>query len=472
MSVLSARRSAAVKSRLLVIGAAFWSILVLGMMTGTSLSRASLFRARSSSRHATCVHGGYRRRVNAKHCKASKSKHAQSHNRVVKASEKHPGVSEQPRSSTTPADEPPATKQVPPAEKAPSVNPVRTPPPLEKPPLAETPPVETPPVETPPAETPPAETPPVETPPAEPAPFRFFAPTSFWNTPVSANAPLDSNSASAVAALNTEELAELLAKRGPAIDTTSWSVPIYTVPANQPAVRVTLLNHVVPNLQAAWSEVPLPANAHPAGGTDGHLVVWQPSTDRMWEFWRLEKNGEEWRASWGGAMQGVSSNVGVYGSEAWPGASTAWGASASSLPLVGGLVTLEDLQMGKINHALAISVPNVLKGVYASPALRTDGTSTQPWSLPEGAHLRLDPTLDLASLHLPRMTLMLAEAAQRYGIYVRDKASNLAFYAEDPTPTGSNPYAGPGGYFEGQSASKLLTSFPWSHLQLLAMELH
>jgi hypothetical protein len=67
---------------------------------------------------------------------------------------------------------------------------------------------------------------------------------------------------------------------------------------------------------------------------------------------------------------------------------------------------------------------------------------------------------------------MLAEAAQRYGIFVRDQAEEPVFYAQDPTPTGTNPYAGAHGYFEGKSPSQILASFPWSHLQLLKMELH
>ena len=107
--------------------------------------------------------------------------------------------------------------------------------------------------------------------------------------------------------------------------------------------------------------------------------------------------------------------------------SAGWGASATSLSIAGGLITLEDLEKGQINHALAIAIPNARGGVYASPAQRTDGYSTEPLSLPEGAHLRLDPNLDLASLHLPRLTLMIAEAAQRYGIVVRDSAANVAF---------------------------------------------
>jgi hypothetical protein len=301
-------------------------------------------------------------------------------------------------------------------------------------------------------------------------PFRFFSPSSFWNEPVPADAPVDPSSTAAMSAFDKEIHAEK-PNGNPTINTVRWSVPIYTVPKDQPTVRVELLNRSKA-LQAAWDAVPLPPSAKPAAGTDKHLVVWQPSTDRLWEFWRLAKTAEGWHASWGGAMKNVSSDPGAYGPEAWPGADSHWGGSASSLSLAGGLITLEDLEDGQINHALAMEIPNVRAGVYASPAKRDDGTSTSPLSLPEGAHLRLEPSLDLAALHLPRSTLMLAEAAQRYGIFVRSRGENVAFYGQDPIPTGTEPYGGPGGYFEGQYPSQLLASFPWNHLQLLKMELH
>jgi hypothetical protein len=244
------------------------------------------------------------------------------------------------------------------------------------------------------------------------------------------------------------------------------------VPASQATVRVALVNNTAAALQAAWTAVPLPSNAQPAAGTDEHLVVWQPSTNKMWEFWGLEKPKGTWQASWGGAMENVSSDKGVYGPEAWAGASASWGASASSLPIAGGLITFEDLERGVINHALAIAVPNVREGQFASPAQRTDGASIGPTTLPEGAHLRLEPGLNLAALHLPPFTLMLAKAAQRYGIIVRDRASNIAFYGQDPIPLGIEPYTGSTGYFEGKSPVQLLASFPWSHLEVLKMELH
>jgi hypothetical protein len=300
-------------------------------------------------------------------------------------------------------------------------------------------------------------------------PFRFFGGGSVWNRQLSGSAVLDASSAGVVGVLDAQVVASEQARKGVYINTTAWSVPVYTVPAGQPTVRV-LLNKANASrnpLQAAWAAVPLPAGAVPAKGTDRHLVVWQPSTDKLWEFWAFEWTAAGPAAQWGGAMANVSQSSGAYDLSSWPGANVLWGASASSLSIAGGLITLEDLEKGQINHALAMAVPNPRAGVFAAPAQRTDGWSTEPMSLPEGAHLRLDPNLDLASLHLPRLTLMLAEAAQRYGIIVRDTASNLTFYAQDPTPTGTNPYAGANGFFEGKTPQQITAAFPWNHLQLL-----
>ncbi len=306
-----------------------------------------------------------------------------------------------------------------------------------------------------------------------PVPFRFFSPTSIWNRPLSSNGPLDPHSAQYVAAFDALIAGEEQTGHGPWINTSSYSVPIYTVPADQPTVRVTLTRPLPePALQRAFAAVPLPPTAQPATGTDGLLVVWQPSSDRLWEFWRLVQGPGGWSATWGGAIQHVSRASGVYGSHAWPGAQPWWGASASSLSLVGGLITLEDLQRGEINHALTMSIPNVRADLFAAPARRTDGKSTEPLALPEGAHLRLNPSLNLEALHLPRLTLMMARAAQRYGIYVRDGARNVTFDAQDPVPTGTEPYAGAGGYFEGSLPAALLAPFPWSHLELLKLQLH
>jgi hypothetical protein len=302
--------------------------------------------------------------------------------------------------------------------------------------------------------------------------FRFFSPASFWNRALSQREELDPRSSELVSGLASEAAAEEASETGPWISTKRFSVPIYRVPADQPQMPVRLAGHPADGaLRAAWRKVPLPAGALPGAGSDKHLVVWQPHTDRLWEFWHLERTGGGWVAGWGGAIDDVSSDPGVYNRRAWPGSEPWWGASASSLSIAGGLITFEDLEAGEINHALSISLPEIRAGVYALPARRSDGESSSPASLPEGAQLRLDPRLDIGALGLPRLTRMIAAAAQRYGIFVRDGAGDVTFYAQDPTPTGADPFAGPGGYFEGLTPIELLSDFPWRHLRVLRMRL-
>ena len=284
-------------------------------------------------------------------------------------------------------------------------------------------------------------------------PFRFFAPDSVWNRPVPASARLAPRSADLIATFDAEIAHEALAKHGPTINTIFYSVPIYTVPANQPTVMVQLVNHSPePVLQSAWDAVPLPANAQPAAGTDKHLVVWQPSTNRLWEFWRLEQTPTGWQAGWGGAIQSALLTRVPTGPKPGPGRAPDTPRKQASLSIAGGLITLEDLELGQINHALAMAIPNVRVGVYAAPAHRSDGKSTEPLALPEGAHLRLNPNLNLAALHLPRLTLILARAAQRYGIVIRDKASNVTLYAQDSQfPPGPNRTLAPAATSKGKA---------------------
>ena len=173
-------------------------------------------------------------------------------------------------------------------------------------------------------------------------------------------------------------------------------------------------------------------------------------------------NGQ-WHARWGGEMNDVSQTPGYF---EHTGLTSNWGATATGLPLLGGLVTLADLKRGYINHALAIALVETARARYAWPAQRTDGSTFTPnvVGIPEGTRFRLDPRLNIAKLHLSPIDRMLARAAQKYGIVVRDKAGAVVFYGQDPVGQPSNPWsemfgtAGPG---------SVLAQFPWSHLEAL-----
>lgn len=299
----------------------------------------------------------------------------------------------------------------------------------------------------------------------------LFAPSSFWNKRLAADAALDATSATLIQALTAEVQRERAAGIGPWIGAGSGSTPVYRVPEDQPRVRVRLDKLTSPGAKAlrrAFASVPMPRNAKPAPGADGHLTVWQPSTDRLWEFFKARREGSTWHADWGGAIRNVSKSPGYYTKSAWPGATRSWGATATSLPIVGGTMLLDELKRGRVDHALALNLPAPRSGEFAWPAQRSDGTGP-PTALPEGARIRLDPAVNIDDLGLPKLGRTIARAAQRYGMVVRDQTGHgMSLWAE-AAPAGSPRSLGD--YLKGKTPAEVLANFPWDRMQVLKMNL-
>jgi hypothetical protein len=299
---------------------------------------------------------------------------------------------------------------------------------------------------------------------------RLFSLTSVWNQRVAPTARLDPSSGTLVANLLAEVRGERATGTGPLIQAGRASTPLYRVGAAQARVRVRLDDRQVSGhtaLRRALAAVPIPANAKAGAKPQRYLSIWQPATDTLWELRGVRKLANRWHARWGGAMRKVSKNRGYYTRAAWRGASPSWGATPSSLPSVAGAILTDDLRAGLIRHALALNVPAPRADVFTWPAQRTDGDGAAP-TLPEGAHLRLDPDLDLNSLRLPRLTRMIAEAAQRYGLVVRGQDRAISLVGENPAQFRKNPYRK---YFLGRTSQQLLANFPWDRLQVLEMHL-
>jgi len=287
-----------------------------------------------------------------------------------------------------------------------------------------------------------------------------FSPTSFWNAPLSPNAPLDPSSSAFV-----NELVRQVNTYGTWMNTSSYSVPVYVVGPDQATQHVTL-DVSAPDMQAEFNAVPIPSYAQAAAGSDEHMTVWQPSTDRLWEFWEMQLEADGWHARWGGEMDNVSTNPGYF---THSGMTNDWGATATSLPLLGGLVTQADLQRGYIDHALAIALVETEPNCWSWPAQRTDGSvkTSGITPIPEGTRFRLDPTLNLASLNLPPIVYMLAQAAQTYGMVVRDQSGDVSLYGQDPNSMSTNLWTQEFTTYP----SVLLAKFPWSHLEALQTQI-
>lgn len=296
-----------------------------------------------------------------------------------------------------------------------------------------------------------------------------FRARGWRNAPLGRHARVARRSKALVAELRRQIA---VSPRGAGVGTSRYSTPFYVVPPDQAAVRV-LGPPGRPDLQRQWDAVPLPPDARPAAGTDGHLVVWQPATDTMWEFWGLRRDAIGiWRARYGGRMPFVSRNDGEF--EYPPG--PRFGASATSIALLAGTQRVAELQRGVIDHAVDFAMlAGQGRDGWCWPAHRTDPghRSRAKHSIAAGMRFRLPAGLDLDEYArdprhpLSRYALTLAKAVQRHGMIVRDSSNNVGFYAEDPTPLGYDPYRW---IFQGRSPDThgALKNFPWSRLQALA----
>jgi fibronectin type 3 domain-containing protein len=367
----------------------------------------------------------------------------------------------------------------------------------------------------------------------------LFAASSPWNESLETNAAVDPNSQLMMTGTEPSTgqpgpgaqggLLASIAKSGTSLEAYSgYSSPVYVVPANQPLVAVhviepTAINHTA--LEQVLSQgVPIPPNAQSAAGTDGHMTIYQPSTETLWDLWRAcspegpnnqmswvaaqscpKTSAQSWTVQYGGVMRNTSQSLGYFDSGSDPGFSAFfWGSTATSLPVAAGMVTMAELQAGQINHALALDIPgyglpgaacayynwrlpnNMGSTPVAWPAQRGDGTYFGPDCVPEGARLRIEPGFNLSSIQLPKVARMFAVAAQKYGMIVRDRdAGGVSFFAEDPVslrgegaklnPYTNQPWTNPGSspsqssLLAGAPTWSMFKNFPWSHVQVMKM---
>ncbi len=274
-----------------------------------------------------------------------------------------------------------------------------------------------------------------------------------------------------------------------AVNTEGHTPALFIAGPDTPTVRVRAERAAsagwsFPPLQRQWQAVPLPEGFRASGGTDKEAIVYQPSTGRYWEFWGLEKTGrktadssgnsvDEWRAAWGGRINDLAVNPGYFPTTV---EGYAFGTTATSLALLAGLITIAEQRRGVVEHALHIALPQTRKGHQAWPAQRTDGQIDDSEAIPQGVTFRLPAGLDLDRIPMDPYARMLARAAQRYGIVVRDTAGAVVLYGENPLASGeSDPYHATGGIFrcpDGKAVEACwsynrLRGFPWERLEAI-----
>jgi hypothetical protein len=273
-----------------------------------------------------------------------------------------------------------------------------------------------------------------------PATFQAFSSTSPWNVPIPSNPTVDPHS--------TDMIAKLKSTAGTLTGNyTKWTMPIHVIDSKKaPKVKIKttkqLSTEIDPNQDMTVENIPMPQKVWADPSSDGHMVLVDPAVRTAWEFSRFQKNSNgTYQASgvviWN--LDGPGWRQAFMGDLWWT-----YGAIASGLPIIGGLIRPEEINAGVIKHALLCGIPTILQTsisgtkyeLCSAPAARTDGTGTDYKSIPMGALLQLDPTLNLDALGLSPATKIIAKAMQQYGMYVGISSSTFNIYFQNLGSTG------------------------------------
>jgi hypothetical protein len=96
---------------------------------------------------------------------------------------------------------------------------------------------------------------------------------------------------------------------------------------------------------------------------------------------------------------------------------------------------VDEVEAGRIEHALVIAYPHIRSGWFTPPASTAQagiGDDALPdRGIPCGGRIQLDPTLDLDSLGLSDSGRAVCRALQEYGAYVGDYSGAISLYAEN-----------------------------------------
>ncbi|MGQ0603335.1 MAG: hypothetical protein ACT4QE_16755 [Anaerolineales bacterium] len=257
--------------------------------------------------------------------------------------------------------------------------------------------------------------------------WRPFSSSSPWNVPISANPAIDPNNSAMIQLFNNRSYQD----PRPWININRYSAPLWVADSNAPRYNVDCGS---PNC-AFFQSVPIPNNAVPDPESDGHMIIVDVARQKEWDFYRARKRSDgSWAAVWGAYFDLTGNGVLA------PGTSSA---RASGFPLSAGMIYADEIQDGRIRHALVMVIAGTRHGCRVWPATATYGWSYDSRALPMGARIQLDPTLDLNTLNLSPGARVIARALQEYGAYVGDEGSSgVGFIAESFTGKPVNRWTG------------------------------
>ena len=187
-----------------------------------------------------------------------------------------------------------------------------------------------------------------------------------------------------------------------------YGIPYVIVPAGEPSVPVTF-DYAD---ESDAGPYPIPAGVRIEAGSDRHALIVREGECRLYELFDLRRSGTSWRAG-SGAIFDLRSNA--LRPDGWT------SADAAGLPILPGLVRVDEVRAGAINHALRFTVSRTQRA-YIHPATHFASSITDASAPPMGLRLRLKADFDLSGYR--GQALVVLTALKRYGMLLADNGSN------------------------------------------------
>jgi hypothetical protein len=247
-----------------------------------------------------------------------------------------------------------------------------------------------------------------------------FGPTSYWNTPLPADAPLDPNSAAMIGWLQSDNTGNYI-RLGGTGSNGQWGNPVYWSSDGDPTY------HVINNCSLAqppeFAQIRIPRGAAQDPTSDSAMTVYDTGKGIVYGLWRASYDAttDRWSAC-GGAVYYLSSNGLARGAA---GSDDSRNVGHRGVPPSTYAVLFSEIRHGEIDHILKIAV-NTTGCAHVFPMVGDECGTTAALAPPEGTRIRINPSVDLSRLGLSPAALVIAQALQRYGAVIGDQSGGPA----------------------------------------------
>ncbi|MGH2846384.1 MAG: hypothetical protein ACRDL0_10290 [Thermoleophilaceae bacterium] len=248
--------------------------------------------------------------------------------------------------------------------------------------------------------------------------------------------------------------------------------PLYYSRSGDPTFTIRCTMYDCPSIEG--HSIAIPDAARPASGDDAHMAVIDQATGWEYDFWGVHS-----KPAGGGTIEILSG-----GRTRIDGDGLGSNATAAHFGLAAGVIRAEEMEAGRIEHALFMSV-RCVDGTRVYPAagmgsICSDRGESDAGAPPLGARFMLDMSAgEIAALAAPRWKKTILTAMAEYGMYVGDTigggaswgiwtesgASYTSFGAEDRWDPFSRSVGAP--EWDGGYVLDIRQGVDWSRLRVV-----